>query len=615
MKLYKKITTIALGIAFSILGLFVLGIQKSYAADFEYSRNTSTYGGDTFAIPGFGDFISGDQESAIREDFSLLIDKNNKDLIRIPVDLAEYDMADISRDQQTAWEGLLTLYQLVSDNAKTTEDGTAADKIVFMISDTLEAGGNNDEDYDIYLSLDSQTFTIGSEQPLNIYMDFIPPTSYSGVPSPSSYKYKLLVSSNPSNNPSETSDFRTIKEDSFGSAGFSTTVPLDISSYSAGWFMTKMIVTDNQGKNFLGKELSTSNYFQVIQPSGIKLDKEVMKPGDTLSVSAVIEDRESNQECFLYVGDGYGTYFKQDHNASCQLAWKSSTSTAATWHTVAVTTTDAGEKITGTTNKPGVVPSPLVSAMVNVTADGTGNAVPTIGISINPSAVNQGTYGTPNVTVKATVPNPNDANLVGKECYIYMGDNAGGWLLKTRGSLTNCQLQWDTSYSSVGLHGFFANIQAAGLSEAEANPNEEPKSEVKYVRVCEKEATSCQAPTQPGDDTGTDPETGNNEGEAFNPTVNVGKLKQLSGLKPGLDTVEGIFDLLLANIFPLLIGLLAFSSIVYGGFAIIGSGGDSTKAEKGKKAIIYGVIGIFVAIFSYAIIALVVSILKKIGIA
>lgn len=351
------------------------------------------------------------------------------------------------------------------------------------------------------------------------------------------------------------------------------------------------------------------------ETNSISLDKMTMAPGDLLTVTASLKGKTTGQECFLYVGDGNGTYYKQDHNTGCVLKWQSTATTLVGWHTVGVTLTDVGSTIAGTAASPGSLPSPFISEVVNV-CNGTCSPVPAIGLSVNPTAVKLPASGgnvTP-VNISATVSNPTSPTLSGKECYIYIGDGAGGWILKTRKSLSSCSFQWDYSGSSVNSHGFIANIQDAGQSFG--NPNAEPKSAIRYVRVCAANASTCTAPNQPSDPNDpANPNTPTIPTETFNPTVSGNRLLGLAGLKPNLKTVEGIFDFLLANIFPILIGILAFISISVGGIEIMSSAGDPTKAAKGKKAIIYGVIGIFVAIFSYIIITLVIAELKKAGLA
>ena len=49
------------------------------------------------------------------------------------------------------------------------------------------------------------------------------------------------------------------------------------------------------------------------------------------------------------------------------------------------------------------------------------------------------------------------------------------------------------------------------------------------------------------------------------------------------------------------IGILAFFALVYGGFTYMSAGGDSTKADKAKKVIMYAILGLVLAVLAYAI--------------
>jgi hypothetical protein len=51
------------------------------------------------------------------------------------------------------------------------------------------------------------------------------------------------------------------------------------------------------------------------------------------------------------------------------------------------------------------------------------------------------------------------------------------------------------------------------------------------------------------------------------------------------------------------LGLIAVIYIIYGGFLIFSSAGDEEKVGKGKKLIIYALIGIVVIFLAYSIVA------------
>jgi len=56
-----------------------------------------------------------------------------------------------------------------------------------------------------------------------------------------------------------------------------------------------------------------------------------------------------------------------------------------------------------------------------------------------------------------------------------------------------------------------------------------------------------------------------------------------------------------------LIGLIAVIIIIYGGIQYMTSTGDSTKVKKAKDTILYGIIGLVVALLAYAIVKFVLG--------
>lgn len=68
----------------------------------------------------------------------------------------------------------------------------------------------------------------------------------------------------------------------------------------------------------------------------------------------------------------------------------------------------------------------------------------------------------------------------------------------------------------------------------------------------------------------------------------------------------------LINVVLSFVGVIAVGVIVYGGILYVTSTGDSAKIHKAKNCILYGVVGLVVAIMSFAIVAFVnTSVLKK----
>lgn len=66
------------------------------------------------------------------------------------------------------------------------------------------------------------------------------------------------------------------------------------------------------------------------------------------------------------------------------------------------------------------------------------------------------------------------------------------------------------------------------------------------------------------------------------------------------------------NVVLSFVGLIAVGVIVYGGILYVTSTGDASKIHKAKNCILYGVVGLVVAIMSFAIVAFInTSVLKK----
>lgn len=60
-----------------------------------------------------------------------------------------------------------------------------------------------------------------------------------------------------------------------------------------------------------------------------------------------------------------------------------------------------------------------------------------------------------------------------------------------------------------------------------------------------------------------------------------------------------------------LIGFLAVVMIIYGGFQYVMSAGDSGKVKSAKNTILYGIVGLVVALLAYAIINFVINNITK----
>ena len=62
------------------------------------------------------------------------------------------------------------------------------------------------------------------------------------------------------------------------------------------------------------------------------------------------------------------------------------------------------------------------------------------------------------------------------------------------------------------------------------------------------------------------------------------------------------------NVFAFIVFVLAVASILYAGFLFLTSGGSEEKVKSGRQALVWGLIGIAVALFSVYAITFVISI-------
>lgn len=70
--------------------------------------------------------------------------------------------------------------------------------------------------------------------------------------------------------------------------------------------------------------------------------------------------------------------------------------------------------------------------------------------------------------------------------------------------------------------------------------------------------------------------------------------------------------LYIINVVLTFVGLIAVGVIVYGGVLYVTSTGDSSKVKKAQNSIIYGVVGLVIAIMAFAIVSFInTSILQK----
>jgi len=86
-----------------------------------------------------------------------------------------------------------------------------------------------------------------------------------------------------------------------------------------------------------------------------------------------------------------------------------------------------------------------------------------------------------------------------------------------------------------------------------------------------------------------------------------------SGISDELKEIAGCYenkraDTVVNDIIKIVSGVVVFLAVVvmiYGGFVFLTSSGDASKVAKGKKIVLYGVIGLIVAIMAFAIVTFV----------
>ncbi|MBR0432016.1 hypothetical protein IJK16_03410 [Candidatus Saccharibacteria bacterium] len=69
-----------------------------------------------------------------------------------------------------------------------------------------------------------------------------------------------------------------------------------------------------------------------------------------------------------------------------------------------------------------------------------------------------------------------------------------------------------------------------------------------------------------------------------------------------MGSVKGIINVAIG-----LVGLVAVVMIIFGGFQYTSSAGDASKVQKAKNTIMYGVIGLIVALLAFAIVNFVLT--------
>lgn len=84
-----------------------------------------------------------------------------------------------------------------------------------------------------------------------------------------------------------------------------------------------------------------------------------------------------------------------------------------------------------------------------------------------------------------------------------------------------------------------------------------------------------------------------------------------SGLATGKDLKAPIAKVI--NVFLGLVGIIAVAAVIYGGFKYITSAGEASRAEEGKRVVLYAIVGIIIVGLSAVIINFVLDAVNSAG--
>ena len=141
---------------------------------------------------------------------------------------------------------------------------------------------------------------------------------------------------------------------------------------------------------------------------------------------------------------------------------------------------------------------------------------------------------------------------------------------------------WDTvaNHSAVGNHQILLKIYNQATNALVG-------SEYIYIKICDGTNCGTTGVVTPGDDS----------------KINLKNALSSIGIKVNFESYTSVVTFIKDTWFPIIIGMFAFFGIIYSGWLYILSAGDETKANKGKKGLLYSVIGIAIAVLAQAIIS------------
>ena len=91
-----------------------------------------------------------------------------------------------------------------------------------------------------------------------------------------------------------------------------------------------------------------------------------------------------------------------------------------------------------------------------------------------------------------------------------------------------------------------------------------------------------------------------------NPAIAGAEAARASGMPAELIGATGVFTRI-ANTVLFAVGIISVIMLIFGGLRYVVSGGDSKKVTDAKNTIMYAIIGLIIAILSYAIVNFVIN--------
>lgn len=227
--------------------------------------------------------------------------------------------------------------------------------------------------------------------------------------------------------------------------------------------------------------------------------------------------------------------------------------------------------------------------------------------SLSISAASQTVLNTAGVTVSVSATGLNGKNF---QWYVDGTPKMGGVSDSNRAITSDnftTSISWDTQYTATGR----AVIISAKAFDSAGAYTESVSSFCIEVYTATKAATGACGGYSPNDPS-TPPVVSPTSTDVSAASL-AAIVKEFLGSSFKATSIQGLGDFILKDWAPLLLVIFAFVSLVIGGFFYLTAGGDPAKTEKGKKTILYVVVGLVIAAFAVWIIATVIAQLRGAG--